>query len=441
MRYAGWILWLSLVLLANFLLPDSLEAMAESPMVGKLVTIQGQVAICRGNSTQWEPAQVGQSLFAGDSVRTGAASLASILCMDESQIKLNENTVVIMKSISPSPRLQSVTPAQEQAPAPPSHYQVPQGEIWLRNKHEKFRFELETPAVTATIRGTELNIKVQRNGTTSVILLEGNVCLTNPQGEVCLSAGEEGYTIPGQKTTKRLLVQPTDAVQWVLYYPGIISYRDLPLAPLPGEFRTPPGPAAAALIQEGETAYDQGQLQEARNKAGAVLAEEAENSRALTLLGWLSLKEHQPDEALKHFRRVRQPDDLTTVGVALAREDLGDAAGAYGLIKAASQKNQASPLLAVMSGYFALMAGRVEEARSRLEAAVTLPTPAPQVALPLLAQIALVQNRKDAAQIEASGLEPVPRFARGTFQYGPGEDGRLRPPCGHPVPAKGHRGR
>ena len=270
MRYAGWVLWLSLVLLANFLLPDSLEAMAEPPIVGKLVTIQGQVAFCRGNSTQWEPAQVGQSLLAGDSVRTGAASLASILCVDESQIKLNENTVVIMKSISPSPRLQPVTPAQEQAPAPPSHYEVPQGEIWLRNKHEKFRFELETPAVTATIRGTELNIKVQRNGTTSVILLEGNVCLTNPQGEVCLSPGEEGYTIPGQKPTKRVLVQPTDAVQWVLYYPGIISYRDLPLAPLPGEFRTPPGPpAVSALIQEGETAYDQGRLQEARNKAGS----------------------------------------------------------------------------------------------------------------------------------------------------------------------------
>ena len=207
--------------------------MAEPPMVGKLVSIQGQVAVSRSSSTQWEPAQVGQPLLAGDSVRTGPTSRAAILCVDESQIKLNENTVVIMKSISPSPRLQPVTPAKEKPPAPPSHYEVPQGEIWLRNKHEKFRFELETPAVTATIRGTELNIKVQRNGTTSVILLEGNVCLTNPQGEVCLRPGEEGYTIPGQKPTKRVLVQPTDAVQWVLYYPGIISYRDLPLSPCP----------------------------------------------------------------------------------------------------------------------------------------------------------------------------------------------------------------
>ncbi len=420
MRSTRYVCWVILTLFTCLLLPEIAGAMAEPPMVGKLVTVQGEVAVCRGNSTQWERAQAGQSLFAGDSVRTGVGSLASILCVDESQIKLNENTLVIMKSISPSPRLQPVTPAQEKPAAPPSHYEVPQGEIWLRNNHEKFRFELQTPAVTATIRGTELNIKVQKNGTTSVILLEGNVCLTNPQGEVCLVPGEEGYTIPGQKPTKRLLVQPADAVQWVLYYPGIISYRDLPLASLPGIFRTPPGPpAVAALIQEGEAAYDQGRLEEARNKADTVLAQDAANSRALTLLGWVSLREHQPEEALKHFRRVRQPDDLTLVGQALAREDLGDAPGACELIKAASQKNPNSPLLAVMSGYFALQARRVEEARTRLEAAVTLPAPAPQLALPLLAQIALVQNRKDAAQNEASrALTQYPDSPSALFSLG-----------------------
>ena len=219
-------------------------------MVGKLISLQGQVAVRRSSDTRWEPAQVGQSLMAGDSVRTGPASTTSILCVDETQIKLNENTVVILKSIAPSPRLQPVTPAKG-GPPPASHYEVPEGEIWLRNKHEKFRFELETPAVTAIIRGTELNIKVQRNGTTNVILLEGNVCIANPQGEVCLRPGEAGYAVPGQKPTKQVLVQPGDAVQWVLYYPGIISYRDLPLTPCPGEFRSPPGPPAVAASDPG----------------------------------------------------------------------------------------------------------------------------------------------------------------------------------------------
>ena len=254
----GWTGRLILAFFGVLLLADSLMAMSsEAPAVGKLIAIQGQVTVRSGSGKGWESAQVGQPLAPGDAVRTGPGASASILCVDESQIKLNENTVVILKSIAPSPRLQAVTPAKGEPP-PASHYEVPEGEIWLRNKHEKFRFELETPAVTAIIRGTELNIRVQRNGTTNVLLLEGNVCIANPQGEVCLRPGEEGYAVPGQRPTKQVLVQPTDAVQWVLYYPGIISYRDLPLTPLPGELRSPPGPPAVApLIQEGEAAYDQ----------------------------------------------------------------------------------------------------------------------------------------------------------------------------------------
>lgn len=419
MRRTGWLGALILVILASLILPGRLAAMGESPPVGKLVAIQGQVAVQRRGSNQWEACQVGQPLAAGDAVRTGPASRASILCVDESQIRLNENTIVILKSIAPSPRLQPMTPAKEQPP-PASHYEVPQGEIWLRNKHEKFRFELETPAVTATIRGTELNIKVQRNGTTSVILLEGNVCLTNTQGEVCLRPGEEGYIIPGQRPSKRLLVQPADAVQWVLYYPGIISYRDLPLTTMPQEFRSPPGPPAlATLIREAEAAYDQGNVQEARGKATAVLAKDPENSRALTLLGWVNLQENDPEEALQQFRRVRQPDDLTVVGQALAREDLGDAAGSYELIRAAGRKGKPSSLLVAMSGYFALMAGRVEEARSQLQAAVNLPPPAPRLARALLPQIDLVQNRKEAAQTAASqALAQAPDSPMALFSMG-----------------------
>lgn len=402
MRPSGRIGWFILALCAVLLLPDGLRAMPEATPVGKLIALLGQVKVRRSADMGWEPAQVGHSLNAGDAVRTGPASSASILCVDESQIKLNENTTVILKSIAPSPRLQPVTPVKG-PPPPASQYEVPEGEIWLRNKHEKFRFELETPAVTAIIRGTELNIRVERNGATSVILLEGNVCIANPQGEVCLRPGEEGYAIPGQRPTKRVLVQPTDAVQWVLYYPGFISYRDLPLTPQPGGFRSPPGSSVAAgLIQEGEAAYDQGRLPEASQKAAAVLAADPRNSRALNLLGWVALQENRPEEALKHFQGAPQPDDLTVVGRALAQYKLGDAAGPYELIRAASQKGKPSPLLVAMGGYAALMAGRVQEARSRLEAALNLPPPGPRLARPLLAQVHLVQNRKAAAHREAS---------------------------------------
>jgi len=392
---------LALVIWALLLLPHSLMASPEPPLVGKLVSIQGQVAVRRGEgSTRWEPAQAMQSLLAGDAVRTGPAPRASILCVDETQIKLNENTVIIMKSVAPSPRLPIVAPVTEKTPSP-SRYEVLQGEIWLRNKHERFRFELETPAVTATIRGTEINVKVQPNGATSVILLEGNVCLINSQGEVCLLPGEEGYTIPGEKPSKRVLVQPADAVQWVLYYPGIFSYRDLPLAALPSELRTPAGSSAVAgLVQKGEASYDRGSLDEARQDAEAALRIAPDQSRALTLMGWISLQKDAPEEALDFFRRVRQADALTTIGMALCRYRLGDITGAYEFIRD-SRPPPGTPLLTTMCGFFALMVGKVDEARTQLEAVPELSPVAP-LAQALLSQIYLVQNRKEPALKKAT---------------------------------------
>jgi hypothetical protein len=55
-------------------------------------------------AAQWQKAQLRQELFGGDTVRTGANSRAAILCMDESQIRLNQHTVLTLKSVVRSRR-------------------------------------------------------------------------------------------------------------------------------------------------------------------------------------------------------------------------------------------------------------------------------------------------------------------------------------------------
>jgi tetratricopeptide (TPR) repeat protein len=394
--------WLFLFYLCCWAMAGVAVAWGEPPPAGTIVYLQGEVNIRRSGTLVWGPAQPKQDLFPGDAVKTGKASQAAILCADESQIKLNDNTILVLKSVAPSPRLGQVSPAAL-GKTPASIYQVIQGEIWLRNKNEKFRFELETPAVTANIRGTEINIRVKADGTTQVTLLEGSLCLINPYGELCLRPGEEGYAIPGKAPTKQILVQPADAVQWSLYYPGIISYRDLPLASPSGEDRIPPGaPAVASLVEPGEVAYDQGHLDKAQTDAEAALKLDPVNGRALTLLGWISLQRQEPVQAQTLFSRVRQLDDRTIIGLALARYRQGDITGAYEFVKFAGEKIRPTPLLLTMSGYFALLVGRVEEARSLLEAAVNAPAPAGVLARAFLAQIDVVQNRKPEALAAAS---------------------------------------
>ena len=86
---------------------------------------------------------------------------------------MNENTVVVLKSATPSARMGIAVPAT-QTGREPGLYEVPAGEIWLRNKNEKARFEVQTPAVTAAIRGTEFNLKVDRAGTTALSFWKEN---------------------------------------------------------------------------------------------------------------------------------------------------------------------------------------------------------------------------------------------------------------------------
>jgi tetratricopeptide (TPR) repeat protein len=372
-----------------------------APLAGKLIQTQGQVSVRPAGSQAWEPARLQQDLREGDAVQTGPVSRAAILCVDESQIKLNENTLLVLNSVAPSPRLGWGAAVPAAAAAAASMYQVPQGEIWLRNSNEKFRFELETPALTAAVRGTEFNLRVASDGFTVLALLTGSLVLRNPQGQVDLSPGEEGLARPGQAPSKRVLVQPADAVQWSLAYPGIISFRDLPLTPAANAPRAPAGPPAmASLVRQAETDYDQGRLDLAREAAERVLQTDRSNPRALTVLGWISLQRHDPQAAANHFRQVQTVDEAAVAGLALALYRQQEPMQAYDLMIQARRGLKPTPFFTTMTGYFALMAGQVDQAKKLLESAVTQD---PQFALPhaLLAQIALVQNRKAAAQSAA----------------------------------------
>jgi len=380
--------------------------------VGQIVNIFGQVTIKTGGGGEWQPAQLHQVLLAGDVIQTGPASGAAILCRDESQIKLNENTSLELLQVAASPRLQ----LGEMIPAAltqtvESLYRVKQGEVWLRNKNDKFRFELETPAVTAAIRGTEFNLRVDRDGVSVLTMLEGMVNFANQYGGVTLAAGEEGWARPGQAPTKRVVLNPDDAVQWALYYPGVFRSREIPLE-LNGLF------GATPALREAATAYNEGDWAGARQRTGAILAREPGNPAALTLMGWLLWQEGDLGQAQAHWQRVQPANDYSLVGLALAHNRQGDPTAALQLIQTALVGRPQSALLQTMAGYFHLLAGNPREAQRCLEAASGR---APDFVLPssLLVQIHLVQNRRDTArQLAEQLLATAPRSPQAWISLG-----------------------
>lgn len=397
-------LWLGWVVLTLILGGLCLPAAASSP-AGVIVHLYGQVEIRTGQAGPWQPAELHQKLMAGDLIHTGPASGAAILCADESQIKLNENSFLELREVAVSGRLRfsDIVPAAvSQAAA--SLYKVKQGEVWLRNKNDKFRFELETPAVTAAIRGTEFNLRVDQEGTSLLTLLEGQVQLVNPWGELILTAGEEGLARPGQAPTKRVVLNPEDAVQWALYYPGIFNPRELPL-----DFESLP--SAPAAFGEALQQYYDGNFPAAKAAVAAILARQPQNPAALTLQGWLLLQEPNPEAARQVLQQVQPATAASLAGLALATYRLGDPGAAFRLLQPALRNRPSSPLLLTLTGYLALASGQPQEAQRLLEAARQQ---APALVLPpaLLVQIHLVQNRKELARTQAEQLvSQAPRSA------------------------------
>ena len=366
----------------------------------RLINPQGSVNVLPSGVTSWEEGRNDRDLFAGDSVRTGPDSRVSILCVDETQLKLNENTVVVLRSAAPSPRMGVAVPAAKEDVG--SLYEVREGEIWLRNKNEKSRFELRTPAVTVAIRGTEFNLKVDRSGATKLVLLEGKLTLANAQGQIDLDPGEEGFAEVGRAPYKRVVLQPKDAVQWSLYYPGIFSYRDIPLGG--GTAPQTRGEDQSTLLGDAQASYDRGDLNESERYANQELAGDPENGRALLILGWIALQRQEPQKASDYFEGARKhnaPRGLTVSGLALARYRMGDSIGAYRLMVEELKKGPPSSLVLVMSGYFSMLAGKIDQAKALLTDS-RIRGPDLAIAHSLLSRMYLVQNSNEQAGAEAA---------------------------------------
>ncbi|WP_043645229.1 TonB-dependent receptor domain-containing protein [Fundidesulfovibrio putealis] len=363
-----------LCLMAAALLMLPLQARAAADVAGRLIFSQGQVFTSAPNGA-WEPAAIGRDLAPGDSVRTGPEARAAILCADETQIKLGANTLITLKDVTGSARLGTGPASPAAAQGRSSLYELQGGEAWLRNNNDTSKFQLKTPALTAAVRGTEFTASVGRDGSTSIALLDGRLLLSNPQGSLDLNKGELGQARPGQAPTKQMLVNPEDAVQWVLYYPTALSWRDIPLSSLPGPALTP-----------AETAWDSGGM--------------AQANADWTVQGFAALREHRSAEALEAFAKARAgmaaPSGRVLAGEWLAMAQAGQAVQAWEACRAQLPSLKATPGLLGVAAYLALGAGHPAQARIYLEQALSM-EPSNAFCRSLLAQIDLAQNRKDVA--------------------------------------------
>jgi tetratricopeptide (TPR) repeat protein len=212
------------VCLLGILLLSVGGAYAQSPPApaaqGKVVALNGRVEHTEAVQERWTAARMLQPLLVAERVRTLEASRASILFIDETQVKLNAGAVLTVRQV-------------RSADGPASSMELQRGEAWFRTKNPRSGLTVQTPAAAAAVRGTEINVRIGTAGETVLTVVEGSAEFFNPQGSLLVLAGEEGTAVPGQAPTKRVILNPEDAVQWALYYPAQVAYADLPVTGSP----------------------------------------------------------------------------------------------------------------------------------------------------------------------------------------------------------------
>ena len=150
----------------TLLLPAGLLFAADP--VATLSSFIGSADVSAVRSPAWKPARTGIKLFAGDSLRTGEESSASLRWANGGTLRLAEKSVIMVSA----PKDTTATST--------SGTTVLSGRVWANMKKiasSGNEFGVSTPTATAAIRGTIFRVDMAGDSTTDVLVYEGKVAV------------------------------------------------------------------------------------------------------------------------------------------------------------------------------------------------------------------------------------------------------------------------
>ncbi|ANK92262.1 tetratricopeptide repeat-containing TonB-dependent receptor protein [Rhizobium sp. N6212] len=205
-----------------FVVPGfGLPAMADpvpraTPVAGSVIARKTGEEVRFIDVSDWRVVDINQDLLTGDVLRTNANGQLAIVFSDHTQVRLGRNSSLQVKKMAAS----GDTVLELQA-----------GTIWARAQRGGQALTVETPAAAAAIRGTDWTMTV-KGDQTSMIVLEGRVALSNPQGSVEVNQGEGAVATIGQAPRKIVSVNPDDREQMLFYLTLRSGFTMMPASPL-----------------------------------------------------------------------------------------------------------------------------------------------------------------------------------------------------------------
>lgn len=169
----------------------------------KLRIVKGEVRVRENENIGWVRARNGAALGVGDSVRTLTSGLATVTYFEKSITRLSPNSEISLKEtgqLKDRTRATRITLKQVF------------GKSWQRVEKQarnESRFEVETPAAVASVRGTVFRVDVEKSGKSIFYVFNGVVEIRARGKRVSLTSGEKIVVIPGAAVSLNLVKKIT----------------------------------------------------------------------------------------------------------------------------------------------------------------------------------------------------------------------------------------
>lgn len=190
-----------------------------------LVEIDGTVQVLNPQDGVFTNATVGSALAAGDQALAHANSQARVDFSNGTMVRFGPLTLFTIKQVS------------DQV----SRLELAVGRVWVLLNGG--RMEISTPAGTAVVQGSSMNVSVDRtSGETAATCLEGACALSNDAGEVNIAAGQTGVASSSDTAPVTRAMSQEDMQGWLYLVPEAAAVvEEAPAATIaPEEYPTSP---------------------------------------------------------------------------------------------------------------------------------------------------------------------------------------------------------
>ncbi len=183
-----------------------------------VLAVANVVEVKRYGAQVWDRAYVqpvNQVLNPGDRLRTGRDSRALLRLSNLTDFPVGELT-----------QLEVPREKEERAAI-----RLIKGIIYFFHRDHPHEFQVDTPTVSAVVRGTEFAVEVSDDGTSTFRLLDGELEITNSLGALRLERGQTAVAKPGEAPVRTAVIMAglANTIQWCLYYPAVLNLEELNL--------------------------------------------------------------------------------------------------------------------------------------------------------------------------------------------------------------------